>query len=222
MSDDFIPEDLLVGEPVIEARWRLQHHALPLKNRHLRAFEQRGITPGLASWARQHIEWTLAEGSMCNPNGVLVTKVDDQGRAAMEPVPFEPLPPMTFAQLLARVARKADDAVEDEVIWLDEGGSLVALTDGGKPLSGVNSLVADLVKTLGKPATFDMPRKTSLLADPVLPQGVQAFLASDEYGVVGASDAGGQTVERFAAYYARLVGQTHADNYDRGNLGLFD
>ena len=57
---EFIPEDLVAGEPVISVRWRLHKCALPLKSRHLHAFESRGLAAGLKSWARQHIEWTLA------------------------------------------------------------------------------------------------------------------------------------------------------------------
>ena len=46
------------------------------------------------------------------------------------------------------------------------------------------------------------------------------MLVSDEHGVVGAMDASGAIVERFAAYYNRLVGLTKPDAYDRGNLGI--
>ena len=40
---EFIPEDLVAGEPVISVRWRLHKCALPLKSRHLHAFESRGL-----------------------------------------------------------------------------------------------------------------------------------------------------------------------------------
>ena len=50
--------------------------------------------------------------------------------------------------------------------------------------------------------------------------GDEVMLVSDEHGVVGATDARGAAVERFSAYYDRLVGQTKPDAFDRGNLGI--
>ena len=46
------------------------------------------------------------------------------------------------------------------------------------------------------------------------------MLVSDEHGVVGASGASGEVATQFAAYYARLVGITRPDVYDRANLGI--
>ena len=93
------------------ARWRLHCRALPLKNRHLRAFTQSGVSNGLASWARQHIEWTLAEGTAEHPDGVLELVVDDQGRAVMSARAYEPLPAMDAAALLERVGGQAPQPV---------------------------------------------------------------------------------------------------------------
>ena len=50
--------------------------------------------------------------------------------------------------------------------------------------------------------------------------GDEVMLVSDEHGVVGATDANGAAVERFSAYYDRLVGQTKPDAFYRGNLGI--
>ncbi len=214
---DFIPEDLVAGEPVISVRWRLHKCALPLKNRHLRAFESRGISAGLKSWARQHIEWTLAEGSLSQANGVMTFVVDDQGRAAMGVEPYVALEPMDAQAILARAEGCAADAVPGEVAWIAhkaDGGacSLVARVDADKALSGVNSLVADLARTLKMDVVFD-PQAQPQAGDEVM-------LVSDEHGVVGASDASGEVAERFAAYYARIVGLAKPDAYDRGNLGI--
>lgn len=218
---EFIPEDLFVGEPVLTVRWRLQNNALPLKNRHLRAFGKRGVTIALQSWARQHLEWTLAEGSLGNADGVLTLAVDDQGRAVMGIEPYEPLEQTALADLLDRVRNKAGDTVEDEVVWVCREGALHALTDGSKPLSGANSLVADLAGTLGTPSVFDQAMRDGLLAGtfPLDPDD-EAFLVSDEYGVVAASDHDGPTCHRYAVYYERLAKATKADAYDRANLGL--
>ena len=149
---EFIPEDLVAGEPVISVRWRLHKCALPLKSRHLHAFESRGLAAGLKSWARQHIEWTLAEGALKDPNGVMTFVVDDQGRALMGVEPYVALEPMDVQALIERARACADDPVPGEVAWVvrEEGGktSLVALMDASRVLSGANSLIADLAKTL--------------------------------------------------------------------------
>lgn len=214
---DFIPEDLVAGEPVISVRWRLHKCALPLKNRHLHAFESRGLSAGLKSWARQHLEWTLAEGALQQPNGVMTLVVDEQGRALMGVEAYEPLAARTAAQLVERADTYADDVVPGEVAWIaragEAGTALIARVDGAKQLSGANSLVADLAKTLKMEVAFD-PAAQPQPDD-------QVMLVSDEHGVVGASDTDGACAERFGAYYNKLVGITKPDAFDCGNLGIF-
>lgn len=209
---EFIPEDLFVGDPQLVVRWRLQNNALPLKNRHLRAFGATGVSIALQSWARQHLEWTLAEGTLGQPNGVLTLSVDDQGRAVMAVEPYEPLAPAPAAELIGRAGSKRGAAVPDEVAWVCRRGRLYALADPDKPLSGVNSLVADLAKTTG-----DGPEFVAALE---VEDADEVFLASDEHGIVASSDHAGPTCERFKGYYGKLVASTRADAYDRANLGL--
>lgn len=214
---EYIPEDLVAGEPVISVRWRLHKCALPLKNRHLHAFESRGLSAGLKSWARQHLEWTLAEGALQQPNGVMTLVVDEQGRALMGVEAYEPLAARTAAQLVERADTYADDVVPGEVAWIaragEAGTALIARVDGAKQLSGANSLVADLAKTLKMEVAFD-PAAQPQPDD-------QVMLVSDEHGVVGASDTDGACAERFGAYYNKLVGITKPDAFDCGNLGIF-
>ncbi len=217
---EFIPEDLFVDDPVFSVRWRLQNRALPLKNRHLRAFGAAGVSRALASWARQHIEWTLAEGTAQAPDGVLVLAVDGQGRAVMAAEPYEPLVPLTAVELAERTAGQQDQPMEGEVLWVAQadGSDLVALTEAAKPLSGANSLVADLAKTLGKPVRFETRADRDPLAG--LAADDEVFLVSDEHGVQPASDHGGPVSEQFRAYYGRLVGQAKPDAHDCMNLGI--
>jgi hypothetical protein len=213
-SDSFIPEDLFVGEPAIEVRWRLQNGALPLKNRHLRAFRAHGVSNGLDSWARQHIEWTLGEGAVEEPDGVLVIDVDAGGRAVMSIAQFEALPALSAELLLDRVSDMAAESVEPEVLWLVHEGSLIALTDEKKQLSGVNSLVYDLAETLHTSVVFaghdQAARDVAQLAS-----GDECFLASDEHGVVASSDFAGNTCEQYAAYYRKLISLAKPDRRDR-------
>ena len=89
-------EGFELGEPVLICRWRLSNRKLPLENRHMRALVARTVNGmqvpvELMAWAKQHIEWTLEQGSADNPNGTLMLIVDDQGRAAMTVGPYVPL-----------------------------------------------------------------------------------------------------------------------------------
>lgn len=216
--DGFIPEDLIGGAPVIEARWRLQNGALPLKNRHLRALRARGVSKGLDSWARQHIEWTLAEGSLAEPDGVLVIDVDGEGRAVMAVEPYEALPSLSAAMLLDRVGSTDEQDVEAEVLWVAHAGSLTAFTDPAKQASGVNSLVEDLAATTHM-GVDHAGRREAPQAVASLAPGDECFLVSDEHGVVASSDYAGPTAGRFAGYYEKLLGATHMSGIDAATFG---
>lgn len=216
---EYIPEDLFVGDPVLTVRWRLRNRALPLKNRHLRAFTQSGVSNGLASWARQHIEWTLAEGTGSHPDGVLVLSVDAEGRAVMESAAYEPLAPLDSRAMFERCAPGRGQAVECEVVWAVRSGRMTAFTDAQKPLSGANSLVCDLARTLGTQVEFAAcPPNCNV--DELLAGADEVMLVSDEHGVVGASDASGEAAVRFKAYYDRLAALAKPDAFDRANLGI--
>ncbi len=205
-----IPEDLFAGEPVIEARWRLQNGALPLKNRHLRALAARDVSSALVSWAHQHLEWTLAEGAMEQPNGVLILDVDAEGRAVMSIAPFEPLPPMSAALLLDRIAGTEGDAVEPETVWTCRTGRLYVLSDEGKPLSGANSLAVDLARTLHLEPVFEGHASVPDALGRLAPAD-ECFLVSDEFGVVAAADHDGPMARELATCYAKLLATAKPD-----------
>ena len=70
-------EGFELGTPALVCRWRLARRRLPLENRHLRALlartvNERPVSQALVAWAKQHIEWTLEEGSAEHPDGVLM------------------------------------------------------------------------------------------------------------------------------------------------------
>ena len=192
-----IPEDFELGTPGLVCRWRLAKGRLPLENRHLRALGARGVGMGLVAWAKQHIEWTLKDGSAQNPDGVLMLVVDAQGRAPMTVGPYEPLPQDDAAFLRARAAGElGEKGVAPETLWGMSGGRLVAAIPEGAPLSGMASLVMDLAATRG----------IEVLRGSVDPAALdEVFLVSDEHGVVPASDAGGETGAWLARGYARLL-----------------
>ena len=90
-----------LAEPALVCRWRMARRGVPMLNRHIRALSQRVVngaplTTNMLSWAKQHVEWSLAAGDYQDPNGVLMTVIDVNGdalmtrgprRAAHRPVP---------------------------------------------------------------------------------------------------------------------------------------
>ena len=212
MADGKIPQEFEVGEPVLVCRWRLSNKRLPAANRHLRALSRRTVngehpSKQLMSWAKQHIEWTLAEGASEHPDGVLMIVLDEQGRAAMAVGDYEPLADRTLASLVSRAQESEREAAETDVapetLWVVRDGSLVCGMASGEVASGAASLIADLAKTLGMPVRRDA-RLVDVVADGSLAPE-EAFLVSDEHGVVVASDASGDRACRFADGWARLL-----------------
>lgn len=204
-----------LGRPALVCRWRLAGRALPLENRHLRALGRRLVAGGpvskqLVAWAKQHIEWTLADGAARHPDGVLMLVLDETGRAAMTVGPYEPLAVTTSSALAERAQLAAREAAETgvapETLWVVRGDVLVAGCPIDQPLSGVASLVADLAKTTGVPVSreADLARRV-MNGDK---DHDELLLVSDEHGVVPASDAAGAHARRLADGYARLLETT--------------
>ena len=85
------------------------------------------------------------------------------------------------------------------------GGSLVYGSGVGSSSSGAASLILDLAATLGIP----VERADSLAEDLEMDATCdEAFLVSDEHGVVPASDASGPMGERFAQSWEALLAKT--------------
>ncbi|MBP3893667.1 MAG: hypothetical protein J6D34_06465 [Atopobiaceae bacterium] len=207
-------EGFELGEPVLICRWRLSNRKLPLENRHMRALVARTVNGmqvpvELMAWAKQHIEWTLEQGSADNPNGTLMLIVDDQGRAAMTVGPYVPLEDVSLSGLVRRADRAQVEAaktgVAPETLWVVMGNELAWDPGEGCTPSGSASLVLHLAQTLG----IDV-RAWSGLSDAVATQAIdfdEAFLVSDEHGIVPASDADGANGRRLALGYQRLLGR---------------
>lgn len=212
MADGKIPQEFEVGEPVLVCRWRLSNRRLPAANRHLRALGRRTVngmhpTKQLLGWAKQHIEWTLAEGSAAHPDGVLMLVLDAQGRAAMAVGDYAPLADTTLAALVDRARASEHEASETDVapetLWVVLDGALVCGMAPGEVASGSASLIADLARTLGLSVRRDANLVEAVADGTLAPR--EAFLVSDEHGVVVASDASGDRARRFADGWARLL-----------------
>lgn len=212
MADGKIPEEFEVGTPVLVCRWRLSAGDLPLLNRHMRALGKRsvlgkGLSKQLLGWAKQHIEWTLADGTAEHPDGVLMLMVDAEGRAAMAAGDYEPPADTSLAALVERAESASTEAsqtdVAPETLWVSRGSGLAVGMAPGEHMSGAASLVGDLAKTLGMPVERD-PRLLQRLADGS-ERPAEAFLVSDEHGIVPASDCSGELAEKFAGGWDRLL-----------------
>jgi len=211
-SELMTEEGFELGAPALVCRWRLAGGALPLANRHLRALARRTVTgklvsPELVAWAKQHIEQTLWRGSLEHPEGVLMLIIDREGRAAMTVGPYEPLTRRSLGGLLHRVESSHREAeftgVAPETLWVVDGDSLIWGNDRDFDSSGSSSLVEDLAHTMG----IRVERRELLHED--VKRGIlpfdEAFLVSDEHGVVPASDRGGDRGRRFAQSYESLL-----------------
>ncbi len=201
-----------LGAPSLVCRWRLSNCRLPLENRHLRALLARDVNGSrvpteLMAWAKQHIEWTLEQGASEHPNGTLMLIVDGQGRAAMTVGPFVPLADASLAGLMRRADRARGEAershVAPETLWVVRRNVLT--WDPGERCapSGAASLIGQLAQTLG----LDV-RAHDGLTDAIVAGSLpfdEAFLVSDEHGVVPAIDARGPHGVRFAQGYQRLL-----------------
>lgn len=207
-------EGFELGRPALVCRWRLASNTLPLCNRHLRALGQRRVGGAfvpreLVSWAKQHIEWTLVDGSAENPDGVLMLVIDEKGRAAMSVGPYEDLGEPSLAALVTRATASAEEAattgVAPETLWVAMDGVLYWNAETTHKRSGIASLLEDLAHTMG----YSVVRRPDLIeevsANVIRPD--EAFLVSDEHGVVAARGMGGERSEWLAASYAKLLEQ---------------
>lgn len=210
-----LQEDFVLGRPALVCRWRLSNRRLPMANRHLRALGSRvvqgePVPRQLVAWAKQHVEWTLEDGSVAHPDGVLMVVVDEQGRAAMTVGPFEELRHRAVRDLVDRAVQSLAEAEETRVapesLWAVEGDVLVCGLSRDVHLSGATTLVNDLARTLGMPVRMDEDLVDRIRRD--VEDFDEVFLVSDEYGVVPASNAGGPRSRKFETSYQKLLDST--------------
>lgn len=200
-----------LDNPELVCRWRLAGGALPLDNRHLRALSrrivaQKEVSPHLIAWAKQHIEGTLKEGSQEYPDGVLMILLESNGQAVMTVGPYQSLEERSVLSLArrARISQREEQQTRcaPEVLWLVKDGRIIVGITEESIQSGATSLVLDLAQTLHEPIEFN-PDVVAQVFDGTV-EFDEAFLTSDEHGIVCASDAEGQIGERFLFGYKKL------------------
>ena len=113
-------EKFTLDKPALICRWRMSNKKVPMLNRHIRALSERlvqgePLTHNMLSWAKQHVEWSLAEGDYTAHDGVLMLVIDVNGNAAMTVGEYEPLADTSAKALRARSAEARSEADETGV-----------------------------------------------------------------------------------------------------------
>ncbi len=205
-------ENFELDTPALVCRWRMSKKQVPMLNRHIRALSQRRVmgeplTANMLSWAKQHVEWSLAEGDFTCVDGVLMLVIDVNGNAAMTVGEYEPLQATDRAALLERAATARAEAettgVAPELVAAVEGNRLVLAVPEGEHLCGTATLVEQLAQARGV--------QVERTSDPSALAGA-AFLISDEHGVVAPSDSEASSedtafVSFLAEGYTKLLNQ---------------
>lgn len=185
-----------LAEPALVCRWRMARRGVPMLNRHIRALSQRCVngaplTTNMLSWAKQHVEWSLAAGDYQDPNGVLMLVIDVNGDALMSVGPYEPLSDRTRTALIARAEQarreQAQTGVAPELLGVvSDDGSVRLHAAPGEHLCGAATLVEQLIATRGHEVVRELSHEVVREPGDVVAPGDEgaAFLISDEHGVV--------------------------------------
>lgn len=192
--------DFQLGKPVLVCRWRLHARRVPLLNRHIRALAARRVageplSRGLLSWAKQHVEWSLADDTTVPvpDDGVLMLVVDEAGQAAMSTGAYEPLPDASAEALAQRAINAQHEAQETgvapEVLACVANGALILGVAEEAALCGAASLAEQLAQARGCTVTRDPALPFRALAGMAASDGAMLLLLSDEHGAVPAADA---------------------------------
>ena len=123
--------------------------------------------------------------------------------------PYEGLGEPSLASIVERATAGAEEAattgVAPETLWVVQDGVIFWNAETTHKRSGIVSLLEDLAHTMG----YSVVRRPDLLeevsASVIRPD--EAFLVSDEHGIVAARGMGGDKSQWFAASYAKLLEQ---------------
>lgn len=194
-------ERFQLDRPALICRWRMAKRTVPLLNRHIRALSQRVVngkplTTNMLSWAKQHVEWSVCDGSYDDPNGVLMLVIDENGNAAMSVGPYEPLESDGAQTLRERAERslreQRETGIAPEVLCAVMDGALHLCVPSGASVCGALSLVEQLARTKG--IAIERDGDIHALSGALM-------LVSDEHGVVVASDAPAAEADRQRALF---------------------
>ena len=199
--------DFQLDRPALVCRWRMAHRQVPLLNRHIRALSQRlvqgrPLTTNMLSWAKQHVEWSLAEGTYADPNGVLMLVIDVNGNAAMTVGAYEPLTSTSHDALVARAeqahAEQVETGVAPEALCCVKSGTLYMAAAEGEHLCGSMTLVEQLAATRGYRVLRATPGAKDGAVRSLNDLDGAHLLVSDEHGVVVEDDVAESSADALA------------------------
>lgn len=191
--------------PSLSLRWRIASRDLPLKQRYYRSLREYGLSNGVISWVIQHVEWTLPEGSLQEPSGVLTLEFDQKGRACMDLQPYKKIIDTSAEGLFTYAEERgthAHEGIDSEVMWTADENALYVWTDKKAALSAANSLIYDLARQKAYKLVYMLPDYDKFVEQ--IKGGAEAFLVSDEHGVVQAKDAQGNQGAFFVSCWEKL------------------
>lgn len=203
--------------PELSLRWRIYNRQLPLKSRHYQALRSYGLADGLVSWVIQHIEWTLPEGSLQQPHGVLTLDVDKSGKAAMNLLPFQELSSAQLPELIVQAScrgTRAQDGADSQVLWALKDRHLIILTQESVCYAAVHSLMIDLARYRKLDVSFQPPScvtatsekdALSVKALELKHAGYEFMLLSDEFGAVLEEGALSSELRFFVQSWEKLL-----------------
>ena len=212
-------QEFKTDTPSLVCRWRISGGALPLENRHLRALGKRivggrAVSPHLIAWAKQHIEGTLKEGSLEHPDGVLMLMLDKNGKAAMAVGPYEALHKTSLLSLSHRAQTAQKEGTKTncapETLWIVKDGRFEVDALAKEIFSGATSLVLDLLATRKCSVSFNKDLVKEVLAGEK--SFDEAFLVSDEHGIVQADEAKGSVGEKLKLDLQKLYATAKGKN----------
>ena len=196
-------EGFTLDAPALVCRWRMHNKHVPLLNRHIRALSQRRVngellSHNMLSWAKQHVEWSLAEGAYTECDGVLMLVIDVNGNAAMTVGAYEPLTDASLDALTARAAQARIEAEETgmapELLAAVSDERILVAAFPEEHVCGAATLIEQLARTRGIPVEqvldagiADSEATLTAFRETAGPQAA-FFLVSDEHGVVSAQE----------------------------------
>lgn len=208
-------EKFELAAPALVCRWRMAHRSVPMLNRHIRALSQRVVngeplTTNMLSWAKQHVEWSLAAGEYEDPNGVLMLVIDVNGDALMSVGPYEPLSDTSREALVSRAANARMEAegtgVAPELLGaVTTDGRVLLASAPDEALCGSATLVEQLAAARGHAVERSLTDGGA--AEEVVRaagEGAAVFLISDEHGVVVEHDATNSNALQLSADIRKL------------------
>lgn len=158
----------------LEFRWRYTNKTIHLYERRLRSLGLFNVGPAVQAWVRSRLEWVRDNKFYEMPDGVIVLTIDPEGMVDIQQEELPPLPQEVPGTLWS---------VRDGVLRTAE-----------EPRHAADTLVRDLATTLGHEVEWA----------PASTDDDEAFVVSDEFGIVPVGGADGPVTQRLVECFDKL------------------